>query len=176
MAVDGYWLPDLTSTDVYPCPGGTQACPITSESEGLLCGYGYTGPLCGVCETGFGPKQSGGLTLCEECPAEVQNTLLGSFGAILAIAFICVFVESTLQKADDINLGTAILSKILLNNVQFLVIAAKLPYRWPNGLQSVLNAQVDPARPSPLLSSPTPTFPDIIAVPLRVPPPYCSPP
>ena len=148
-AVDGHWLPNLTSPDVYPCPGGTQACPITSESEGLLCGDGYTGPLCGVCEDGFGPTQSGGLTLCEECPAEAQNTLLGFFGTIFAIAFICVFVDSTLQKADDINLGTAILSKILLNNVQFLVIAAKLPYRWPNKLQLVLNAQVDPRSPFP---------------------------
>ena len=122
----------------YPCPGGFEACPV----EGLQCGVGYSGPLCGVCEPGYEPRQDGEVTLCESCPDATVNHVLLAVGIPSAVFLLCIFVENTLKTADKTDNMSSVYSKILLNNVQFLDMAALLPYQWPGAVEQIMAAQV----------------------------------
>ena len=138
IALGGFWLESIDSKTAYPCPGGVEACP----EKGLQCGAGYSGPLCGVCEPGYQPSRDGELTLCKSCPEVTVTYTWLALGIPSALFLLCLFVENTLITADKTDNKSSVYSKILLNSLQFLGMAATLPYQWPGAVVHIIEAQV----------------------------------
>ena len=50
---EGYWRRYPQSTAIFSCPLGSQSCLGGNLTGQALCGLGYTGPLCSVCDSGY---------------------------------------------------------------------------------------------------------------------------
>jgi hypothetical protein len=89
----GYWRRSESSFDLYKCPLD-DACVGTAPAEARrrlddaadLCGPGYDGVLCSVCESGFVLN----LGRCEECASMSYTSL--AICAVVAVFFVSTMV------------------------------------------------------------------------------------
>lgn len=65
LLAEGYWRISNMSDYVFECPLHEQACVGGAATGEDLCGEGYTGPLCAVCEEGYHFVR--GTQKCETC-------------------------------------------------------------------------------------------------------------
>ncbi len=108
----GYWRVSSWSLNVATCPGdqaclggaalsarcactgGGYPCPRPEENavcarELDVCGYGYVGPLCSVCDNGFYRQSKGVCAACEQ-ENYLAGTLLQLIAVVLAVLLIGV--------------------------------------------------------------------------------------
>jgi hypothetical protein len=69
LPLEGYWTADLSKTEaIVKCAEPAEVrCLGWSDAEGkVLCGEGFTGPVCGLCSQGWYPHPSDGCVKCPE--------------------------------------------------------------------------------------------------------------
>ena len=99
---------------LYPCWNG-EACDANSANQTYGCGIGYTGPLCGVCDSNANFVRSGNV--CTACwPQSLNVMVLLLFLAVLIIGLIYVAVFQSVKKASP----RKIVLRILLTYIQVL--------------------------------------------------------
>jgi hypothetical protein len=108
-AQSGYWRPIFTDDRFYACPGDNCIGGYYSD-----CASGTKGPVCAVCQTGYG-KQG---TNCLKCPSDGVNAvvLIAIMLAVLVVIF--VMVQSNLSAEVRPKSVFSIVIKILLNHLQ----------------------------------------------------------
>jgi len=69
LPLPGFWTADISSGRMARCGAPAELrCPGWLPGAGVvksLCGVGFTGPACGLCEPGYFPESAAG---CESCP------------------------------------------------------------------------------------------------------------
>ena len=90
----GWYRFHETSEDTYACPyvdscGGFSNSTNANETSAgkVLCKTGYHGPLCSVCDTGYGFSQ--GTYTCEKCEASLYGSTVGVFAGIVMVVLGC---------------------------------------------------------------------------------------
>ena len=141
----GYWRSSKISTNFLSCPvfqnclGDSRELntdtPYLEYFSTGICNIGYIGPLCSVCDVGYG--KVGGYT-CAKCDSNSYYLQLFFF---LFLSFIFVFYTihknlsmciSLYYKTIDIkDIMSTYLLKILINHCEVLFILLSLPLEWP---------------------------------------------
>ena len=99
---------------LYPC-WNREACELGGANRTYGCGIGYSGPLCGVCDTSANFVRSGNS--CIECwPHGINIMIILAFLTVLIIGLIYIAVFQSVKKASP---GKIVL-RILLTYVQML--------------------------------------------------------
>lgn len=62
---EGFWRISSNSIDIFSCPYGSKACKGGETINIESCNIGYEGPLCGVCQSGYGLHTA--TKTCVEC-------------------------------------------------------------------------------------------------------------
>jgi predicted outer membrane repeat protein len=62
---DGYWRISQSSDVIFACPTGTAGCKGGEGSGDEICHEGYHGPLCSLCQDGYGLSKS--TYTCVQC-------------------------------------------------------------------------------------------------------------
>lgn len=70
VILDGYWRRFETSSVVLKCPLEARSCTGGNNTGVSLCGTGYTGEMCAVCESGYFLNEN----RCTECTAAQMMT------------------------------------------------------------------------------------------------------
>ena len=66
----------------------------------------YRGPLCSVCEPGYG-KLDG--TQCSACPDMVWSILIGVAGFVVILGAISFLVRQTIKDAGEVSLRSSVM-------------------------------------------------------------------
>jgi hypothetical protein len=101
----GYWRRLPTSHAIIKCPYGDDACIGGTSTGDSLCGTGYTGVLCGACDTDYYfSSEKGGCFICSGENIFTPSVVIVLGLAFILLLFICVFIYSKIQK---MNMTTA---------------------------------------------------------------------
>ena len=99
---------------LYPC-WNREACEFNGANRTYGCGLGYTGPLCGVCDTSANFVRSGNS--CIECwPHGLNIMIILAFLTVLIIGLIYIAVFQSVKKASPGKIAL----RILLTYIQML--------------------------------------------------------
>eukprot|EP00899_Mesostigma_viride_P005434 jgi/Mesvir1/14892/Mv05497-RA.1 len=138
FVIAGYWRETNASTYFKEC--NNNAClfgPGTGQ-----CAEGFKGPLCQVCEDGYG---SSGITKCVPCgttPGAVAKEwiliMLGPGGAVLIVVAL---VRNTLRSKGDSKNMVAVLGKIALGYLQMVPLASEFQVQWQGLMQDLFRIQ-----------------------------------
>jgi len=92
----------------------TEACTLNAAAEGYGCAEGYGGPLCGVCQPGYGVMGK----VCRPCWTSLQSAVyLGG----LVVAFVAFLAFIALRKRTQTGVNPAAVAlKLLLGFLQAL--------------------------------------------------------
>eukprot|EP00003_Mantamonas_plastica_P017629 TRINITY_DN2915_c0_g2_i3.p1 TRINITY_DN2915_c0_g2~~TRINITY_DN2915_c0_g2_i3.p1 ORF type:complete len:5220 (-),score=1332.45 TRINITY_DN2915_c0_g2_i3:434-16093(-) len=123
--VNGFYRFLDGSDEVFQCPNDL-AC---NGGPNSTCSKGYTGPLCSVCEEGYGPF---GKT-CLEC----GDTSSTGFLVFLIILFVLVFFVVVIRSASGEKSDASIVLKILLNYVQVVAFLGEFRVNWSREMQTM---------------------------------------
>ena len=109
--VDGYWRPSESVYVTYPCHH-PDACIGGNSTPTCGAGRAADGPLCNVCNEGYGLN---GDYVCEECGAGAAVLLV--VGIILFVLIVVVLVVATINR-PMFAMQMPIALKILINQLQ----------------------------------------------------------
>jgi len=89
----GYWRPDVSSNDSYPCNAidNTERCVEGFYSD---CSTGYTGPLCDACDYSSG-FVSNGSKKCGTCKSPEVSFLLFLMLFMVNMLYTVYFIRNT---------------------------------------------------------------------------------
>lgn len=142
---EGYWRALADSYHVVECPlsvGSTPRCQSNSAEAGAeLCGVGYTGPLCTVCDTGYGNI---GPSQCTECNGRGADSFIVLLLFILGCIGIGVLIKLTTTNAPGEEIpgglppgrkntprgGVGSVIKIFMNYIQLMYYIGTLAASW----------------------------------------------
>jgi predicted outer membrane repeat protein len=138
----GYWRPDPTTILVLQCPL-KEACigsPSNASYVSLtgLCANGYEGNLCTACQVGFSKQ---GKYQCGKCPNLMANIAISALIAGVALLFGALIVVLALRGATRPRSELALYTKIFMNYLQMIVVAASLNLNWPSFVSVFLSGQ-----------------------------------
>jgi hypothetical protein len=115
--LDGYYRPPSQrnaplgpTTELHPC-FNVEACTLNRTTLSYSCATGYTGPLCGVCDSMFGRFG----TACRPCWSTEMNILFTA-GAVIGVIAVLTFVA--LRKTSTDTAKSSIALRILLSFIQ----------------------------------------------------------
>ena len=102
-ANDGFWRGRGDVLPFYECESPGCHSASVSGRLGFECAAGYSGPLCGVCDSGYGHDTSGS---CVECSSVAWNVSVMIIGSIVLFAFATFVslksvVDPTEEKSDS---------------------------------------------------------------------------
>eukprot|EP00004_Rigifila_ramosa_P001931 TRINITY_DN1193_c0_g1_i1.p1 TRINITY_DN1193_c0_g1~~TRINITY_DN1193_c0_g1_i1.p1 ORF type:complete len:2886 (+),score=664.15 TRINITY_DN1193_c0_g1_i1:256-8658(+) len=106
------------------------SCRIDGACQNGGCAEGYTGPLCNVCEDGYGGF--GGT--CQKCPKNSANWVILLF-LFVFLSLMLVFIVGQASSVNDTP--TTIAIKILLNYVQQMALLSGFTLAWPRGVSAL---------------------------------------
>eukprot|EP00004_Rigifila_ramosa_P011907 TRINITY_DN2552_c0_g1_i2.p1 TRINITY_DN2552_c0_g1~~TRINITY_DN2552_c0_g1_i2.p1 ORF type:complete len:2316 (+),score=358.28 TRINITY_DN2552_c0_g1_i2:228-6950(+) len=140
VAKAGYWVTInekyLTSADewfgVFKCPV-PDGCPGGSQIE--LCSNGYTGPVCGVCDDGYGRLGD----VCALCPAKAASGFLVFLILLLILVGCWVIVHYSLstEGMDEKSGNQMQRLKIAITHLQIIGFTGNFSTQWPEILVRV---------------------------------------
>ena len=109
----GYWRANTTSY-IYSCEGGETVClGSLGATRGSTCAAGYQGPLCSLCEPGYGKS---GATNCVECPPSWQSISAVSAIGVAVFGAVIVWTIMTLRKAETTDVS--VIMRTIVNHMQ----------------------------------------------------------
>lgn len=126
----GYWIPQGQSYDsLTPCPSNTHGCTGGNGTGDMLCARGYNGPLCEVCNAGYGKSPTG----CQKCP-----TAGNSKGVVAVVALFTLFLfyiltrisTTTTDESTNTEETFGGVVKIGMNYLQMLFYLGQLQAKW----------------------------------------------
>ena len=150
-AADGGWWvcgPELRGAVVRAATSAVLVNGVSHETAGdWQCTKGYKGPLCSICEEGYGRAQG---FQCSKCPS-IQWHNHAKYALMLAIqaASITLTVRSTLK----LNTGAqkrarhSEVIKVLVSYMQLTSLAQNLQLEWPEAVQGILATQATVTAP-----------------------------
>lgn len=121
----GYFRFSTDAYTFYQCSTSNNACAGGSDDN---CTIGYTGPLCSVCEPGYG-----GSFDCAACLSPAANWFL----ILLAGAGIILVVSFTVYTTTNIKYKKTGVLKTMLNYLQLLSFLLYFNLDWPNEMKNV---------------------------------------
>lgn len=77
------------------------------------CSQGYTGIICGDCDSNFSKTKQ---FTCAGCPERIKNIVQISFIVLAAAAYVVFLVRSTLNSADKPKPVYSVYLKIITNH------------------------------------------------------------
>jgi len=127
------YFPEISGTNTWFPACYNDACLANGK-----CKVGYQGRTCTTCQSGYGRE---GYFSCVKCAskgwARTQFFLL----AVLLFVALCMF--TILQNSEKGPSNTAIVLKILINQIQFTGIATSFAVEWPGAVDFFLqNAEI----------------------------------
>jgi hypothetical protein len=136
----GAWRASFRSYVFYSCaaPIGTDSC-----SYGGVCDGGFTGPLCSVCEPGYGKT----ATKCQKCPpSSVANVFLAML-LIMVVFLVAIFVANALfaglvtsRVATGRKSVLTIVLKIIFSHLQMIATVVSVSTLIPPYVKAVMSA------------------------------------
>jgi hypothetical protein len=131
----GYWRGN-TSTYIYSCPSGPTVCLGSDSLRGSACEYGYKGPLCSQCISGFGHS---GSTTCSECPQQGTSIALLLVAGVGALAVLLIWTTVTLRAPEVTDL--TVIMRTVVNHMQATGKLGEFSTQWDPFLKSVFAVQ-----------------------------------
>eukprot|EP00004_Rigifila_ramosa_P021075 TRINITY_DN5544_c0_g1_i1.p1 TRINITY_DN5544_c0_g1~~TRINITY_DN5544_c0_g1_i1.p1 ORF type:complete len:1867 (-),score=363.84 TRINITY_DN5544_c0_g1_i1:44-5644(-) len=122
----GHWRAPNQPYTAFSCPNEL-ACLGGADST---CAKGYTGVLCAVCDSGYGPIGD----QCLRCPSTAINVFLLFLMVCLVLVVMSIMVRSSLD--DEGVLSTLV--KILVTHIQAMAFIGNFSVSWPVGFRSLL--------------------------------------
>eukprot|EP00004_Rigifila_ramosa_P017414 TRINITY_DN4238_c0_g1_i8.p1 TRINITY_DN4238_c0_g1~~TRINITY_DN4238_c0_g1_i8.p1 ORF type:complete len:1785 (-),score=403.12 TRINITY_DN4238_c0_g1_i8:23-5290(-) len=116
---DGYFRPDADSFKTYKC--------LSDACVNGGCRSGYRGPLCALCESGFGKISD---FECVQCPPLVANVII----MMIIFAFFVALFTLLVRASDSPKKGASIVLKIAFNFVQMISFIGAFDVLWPQEL------------------------------------------
>ena len=104
MLKEGYWRNSNKTDSIFECPFHKESCIGGSYVGDDLCGEGYEGPLCAVCEDGY--RFISATRKCEHCSDESSwvNPLTLVFGIFfIGFSIVLIIYIRSLRKRENIN-------------------------------------------------------------------------
>ncbi|XP_078375874.1 uncharacterized protein LOC144659334 [Oculina patagonica] len=137
--------PALDASSVqYPFPIPTPyQCPREESCKGGLdssCEYGYEGPLCELCRSGF-YKQ---LQTCKECPS--KKWIVGQLSAIAAIVFIVTLILLWTSRRNKKDGSKQLVIDMFFSKLKIVIGFYQVTYgllqafsyiKWPGSLKVI---------------------------------------
>lgn len=95
----GFWTPSITSVNIWKC----KADGLCLGGYNSTCKFGHVGPLCELCETGFGMSYGG----CIKCTDRTGNAMTWIVLVIAAVAacscMFCICLPETSSNSSSTN-------------------------------------------------------------------------
>eukprot|EP01059_Diplonema_ambulator_P035311 TRINITY_DN8261_c0_g1_i5.p1 TRINITY_DN8261_c0_g1~~TRINITY_DN8261_c0_g1_i5.p1 ORF type:complete len:2478 (+),score=777.96 TRINITY_DN8261_c0_g1_i5:1035-7436(+) len=119
LPTKGYWAFE-NSTRMYKC-ASVEACP----GGATPCAPGSYGPLCSVCESGYGKGSNG---VCMKCSVTAAKAALMVFLVLLGFLLFAAYSLYTLQQG--ISSEKSIIVRMLFSHIQILSNLLSLNIPW----------------------------------------------
>jgi hypothetical protein len=132
----GYWRAPNASVEIFLCPILDACLGETTSGVGSKCYNGSTGPLCSLCEAGFGKTKT---TLCQECLGVVPTVLVFCVAVIVGFVILLVWSFSTLRDQKTTNIS--IVLRTIVNHMQTTGQLGEFSQQFSPFLRSLLNIQ-----------------------------------
>ena len=119
----GSWRPNNKTDEIYSCPV-PKSC-VGGNSTTQYCANGSTGILCAICEPGW--FRRGSLSLCQKCPANVQDSMAWTAALVagLVVTMAVVIGIDLKYRCSQARGGGQL--KPLLNAVQQITVMILFP-------------------------------------------------
>jgi hypothetical protein len=125
MIVDqGYWRSSLYAAAVYACE---PKASCLGGGNGSACSPGYTGPLCRVCQPGYGKSIGGNCVACMNSTLAVALFALLSIAVIVALSLAVVLASQNWNR----NSNTVVICMVLVTQLQTVVQVGSLDAGYP---------------------------------------------
>ena len=121
---------DASDTAVYLCPVEA-ACLGGVNGSRSTCAPGYSGPLCGVCVTGYYQKYNS----CQKCPTKASpETIVASFAMplLLCTVFATMFVLRSMASRGMMKIGISMMQIVATANSVYSI-------PWPSSFSDFLD-------------------------------------
>lgn len=121
-----WWRSSNTSFQFYQCKY-PDVCNGGPEAGDSACANGHTGPLCGVCESGwfeFAGK-------CRECNTNPTSKIFIAISAIILVAVIVLLFARSWDFGNPASPGLLSKVKILLMHFQIISLLKQYDILWP---------------------------------------------
>lgn len=144
LPVAGWWHSTNNSTQVHACPN-PNACNHTVSALHAhahidwQCAAGYTGPVCGSCQPGYG------LTTpfkCGRCMSFEKTMTLYGVSLICLIAFLCYLSQATLRDNQHVPAVPKVSDtlKTLVLYINYVLLLSSTRVDWPKSLSALYTA------------------------------------
>jgi hypothetical protein len=146
------WRPTSNSLPFVDCLVGSKGCYVEDawSRSGFECAPGYTGPLCGACDEGYGRAGSGGCTTC----FSLTLNLIVVLGAVAVVfcAFTYIVIGTTKNSTPSIRVQIGQQGiKLLTNHFSLfsILISTAIAASLKSSARAALALQHAASSPSP---------------------------
>eukprot|EP00741_Cyanophora_paradoxa_P007802 tig00001214_g7548.t1 len=143
---EGYWQSSYNATTFIKCLNGQCLAPAVGVPNAAAlarnhtpCAEGFGGPLCTVCQEGYGRR---GDYDCVKCPDPATNRGMGALMAFIICVVAGFMIWSNLSSSSRVRLSeTSVLVKIVMDYLQIITLAKNFEIPWTFSMQFFFDVQ-----------------------------------
>ena len=132
----GYWRAASSTVQIFPCPIVDACLGDAISGNGSFCFNGSTGPLCTLCQQGYGKTKT---TTCQQCLPVAPTVAI--FALAVLVAFVVLVVWSFFTVREQTTTNISIVLRTIVNHMQTTGQLGEFSQQFSPFLRSIFNIQ-----------------------------------